>query len=180
MRQASLQSQKECGQRGFPYILQCIYKAFSWKRKTERLSSRHLTSTLRVIQTLFTMKQPISLEEAETTHQECVEKTSQPLREHEDIGATIGSLITARIVTPEENGSVLRLIDLVLMPLMFIFYGLQYMDKALLGSSAQFGIIQDDVMIVRGARRRIWRTSRMLCWYSTRASFWAVSLSLQA
>lgn len=100
------------------------------------------------------MKQAISVEEAETTHQECVEKIPAPAGEHEDVGATIASSITARIVTAEENRKVLKRIDLVLMPLMFISYGLQYMDKALLGSSAQFGIIQDlglyDVTIVKG------------------------------
>ena len=42
-----------------------------------------------------------------------------------------------------EEKSYLRRIDLVLMPLMFITFGLQYMDKSLLSAAAQSGIIQD-------------------------------------
>ncbi|KAH8879259.1 MFS general substrate transporter [Thozetella sp. PMI_491] len=55
---------------------------------------------------------------------------------------------------PNSNRRVLRRIDRVLMPLMFISYGLQYMDKAILGASSQFGVIQEvglyDVVVITG------------------------------
>ena len=34
-------------------------------------------------------------------------------------------------------------IDLILMPLMFIAYGLQYYDKAIFGNAAVFGLLSD-------------------------------------
>uniref|UniRef100_A0A8H7K4A7 Major facilitator superfamily (MFS) profile domain-containing protein n=1 Tax=Bionectria ochroleuca TaxID=29856 RepID=A0A8H7K4A7_BIOOC len=59
-----------------------------------------------------------------------------------------------RHLSPEENKRVLRRIDLILMPIMFISYGLQYMDKAILGAASQFGVVEDvglyDVVMVNG------------------------------
>jgi hypothetical protein len=47
------------------------------------------------------------------------------------------------LITPEMNRKCLRRIDFLLMPVMFISFGLQYMDKACLTGAALFGIIQD-------------------------------------
>jgi hypothetical protein len=59
-----------------------------------------------------------------------------------------------RHLSPEENKRVLRRIDLILMPIMFISYGLQYMDKAILGAASQFGVVEDvglyDVVMANG------------------------------
>ena len=47
-----------------------------------------------------------------------------------------------------------RRIDLVLMPIMFISYGLQYMDKNILNTASQFGIVQDlDLYKVVGVQK---------------------------
>ena len=46
-------------------------------------------------------------------------------------------------VTPELNRKCLRRIDLMLMPIMFISFGLQYMDKTCLTGAALFGIVED-------------------------------------
>ena len=45
--------------------------------------------------------------------------------------------------TAAENRSVLLRIDRALLPWMFVSYAIQFVDKAILGSSAQFGILQD-------------------------------------
>ena len=47
------------------------------------------------------------------------------------------------VLTPVEDKQCLRRVDMVLMPLMFISFGLQYMDKACLTGAALFGIIED-------------------------------------
>jgi hypothetical protein len=47
------------------------------------------------------------------------------------------------LITPEMNRKCLRRIDFLLMPVMFISFGLQYMDKTCLTGAALFGIIQD-------------------------------------
>ena len=46
-------------------------------------------------------------------------------------------------VTPELNRKCLRRIDLMLMPMMFISFGLEYMDKTCLTGAALFGIVED-------------------------------------
>jgi hypothetical protein len=46
-------------------------------------------------------------------------------------------------VTPELNRKCLRRIDLMLMPIMFVSFGLQYMDKSCLTGAALFGIVED-------------------------------------
>ena len=45
--------------------------------------------------------------------------------------------------TPDEERNTLRRIDSVLIPIMFITYALQYMDKACLTGAALFGILTD-------------------------------------
>jgi hypothetical protein len=46
-------------------------------------------------------------------------------------------------ITPEQDKQCLRRIDLVLMPVMFLTFALQVLDKVCLTSAALFGIIQD-------------------------------------
>jgi hypothetical protein len=46
-------------------------------------------------------------------------------------------------VTPELNRRCLLRIDLILMPIMFISFGIQYMDKSCLTGAALFGIVED-------------------------------------
>lgn len=46
-------------------------------------------------------------------------------------------------LTPEDDRQCLRRVDMVMMPLMFLSFGLQYMDKACLTGAALFGIIED-------------------------------------
>lgn len=58
-------------------------------------------------------------------------------------------------LTPELEKKCLRRIDWVLMPVMAISFGLQYMDKACLTGAALFGIIPDlklfETKVVNGA-----------------------------
>ncbi|KAH6717179.1 hypothetical protein BKA61DRAFT_671641 [Leptodontidium sp. MPI-SDFR-AT-0119] len=99
------------------------------------------------------MKQSIEADNFEATHHEG-EKSIQDLDGDLDIRAKRAHLDNAQVLSPAENRRVLLRIDKVLMPLMFISYGLQYMDKALLSSAAQFGIVDDldlyDVAIIGG------------------------------
>ena len=60
-----------------------------------------------------------------------------------DVALKLVSHTHGLILSRAEEKSYLRRIDLVLMPLMFITFGLQYMDKSLLSAAAQSGIIQD-------------------------------------
>jgi hypothetical protein len=46
-------------------------------------------------------------------------------------------------ITPEQDKQCLRRIDLVLMPVMFLSFAFQFLDKACLTTAALFGIIQD-------------------------------------
>lgn len=99
------------------------------------------------------MKQSIEADTFVATHYES-EKSIQGLVEDLDIGAKLAHLDNAHGLSAAEDRSVLLRIDIVLMPLMFISYGLQYMDKALLSSAAQFNIVEDlnlyDVALVGG------------------------------
>jgi hypothetical protein len=45
--------------------------------------------------------------------------------------------------TAQEERACLRKIDLWLTPMMVVTYGLQYIDKVILGGASQFGIVQD-------------------------------------
>lgn len=48
-------------------------------------------------------------------------------------------------------------VDLVLMPILFLTWGLQYADKSILNSAAQFGIVEDlglsDAVMINGQER---------------------------
>ncbi|KAL8279431.1 hypothetical protein RQP46_008243 [Phenoliferia psychrophenolica] len=46
--------------------------------------------------------------------------------------------------SPEDDGKLLRRVDLILMPLMCISYGIQFADKASLSYSALFGLLTDN------------------------------------
>ncbi|TEB31486.1 allantoate permease [Coprinellus micaceus] len=50
---------------------------------------------------------------------------------------------TIRYVTPEENRRVLRKIDRHVMPVLFIIYFLQFMDKHILALASVFGIVRE-------------------------------------
>ncbi|KAJ6441352.1 MFS general substrate transporter [Purpureocillium lavendulum] len=60
-----------------------------------------------------------------------------------DVALQLVDTLVAGDVTPEEASQTLRRIDYVMMPVMFITYALQYMDKACLTGSALFGILTD-------------------------------------
>lgn len=79
----------------------------------------------------------------EIIHAERTPQDVRPSKTIEDIAVNIVDAYEGRQVTAEENKRVLRRVDLVILPLMFISYGLQFMDKGLLGNAAQFGIIED-------------------------------------
>ena len=54
----------------------------------------------------------------------------------------VDTLVTSEF-TREEERSVLRRIDAVLVPVMFLSFALQYMDKACLTGAALFGILTE-------------------------------------
>lgn len=71
-------------------------------------------------------------------------KLSQEHAHHrEDIAFNFYLEHDAVALTPHEDRQCLRRVDMVLMPLMFISFGLQYMDKACLTGAALFGIIEE-------------------------------------
>jgi len=77
-------------------------------------------------------------------HHEGVEKNlKMDPEKSRDIGAKITTNASESDYTHAERRRFLLHVDMVLMPLMFISYGLQYMDKALLSNATQFGIIKD-------------------------------------
>lgn len=80
---------------------------------------------------------------AAADHYEDVEKTEPSTEPSKDIGAQFLTGTTATEFTAKSEQTIIRRIDRVLLPIMFISFGLQYMDKALLNSAAQFGIVQD-------------------------------------
>lgn len=93
------------------------------------------------------MAKSLSDFQMDAIHLEGVEGVEKPPTEDadksRDIAAKIMMNVTESDYTHAERRSLLRHVDMVMMPLMFISYGLQYMDKALLSNAAQFGIIQD-------------------------------------
>jgi hypothetical protein len=60
-----------------------------------------------------------------------------------DVATQLVDVYTAVDINPEQSKQCLRRIDLVLLPVMFISFALQYLDKACLTSAALFGIILD-------------------------------------
>jgi MFS family permease len=76
-------------------------------------------------------------------HYEDVDKMEPSTKPSKDIGAQFLAETTETEFTAKSEQKVIRRIDRVLLPVMFISFGLQYMDKALLNSAAQFGIVED-------------------------------------
>ena len=102
-------------------------------------------------------KQNESIPDGMATHYEDVEKVDHSIQQSKDIGAQFLAGAASTQFTVEDENRVIRLIDRVLLPIMFISFGLQYMDKALLNSASQFGIVQDlglyDIVVIDKAPR---------------------------
>ena len=86
-------------------------------------------------------------EEPSTTHIGAVdsnvnEKDYSPYPSR-DVATQLVDTLVAGDITPEEERSALRRIDFVLMPVMFISFALQYMDKSCLSGGILFGILTD-------------------------------------
>ncbi len=60
-----------------------------------------------------------------------------------DVALALVDTSVATEITAEEERATARRIDMVLVPVMFITFGLQYMDKACLTGAALFGILID-------------------------------------
>jgi hypothetical protein len=60
-----------------------------------------------------------------------------------DIAAQLVDDVIAANISPEQEKAVLRRVDCVLMPVMFISFAFQFMDKACLTGAAMFGILTD-------------------------------------
>ncbi len=80
-----------------------------------------------------------------------VEPTSEkthPESAH-DVALQLMNTSVATEFSSEEERATLRRIDMVLVPLMFFSFALQYLDKACLTGSALFGILTDlDLLVV--------------------------------
>lgn len=118
------------------------------------------------------MKGDTDIVSVQGCHEENVEKQKQDRVKFEDVGAKVVDVNHVRVVTPAENRTVLRRIDFFVLPLLFISYGLQFMDKGLLGNAAQFGIIEDlhlyQITVVDGVKQ----TSIMRFSYATLIFYW--------
>ncbi|KIM92813.1 hypothetical protein OIDMADRAFT_139014 [Oidiodendron maius Zn] len=102
-------------------------------------------------------KQNESIADGVATHYEDVEKVDHSIQPSKDIGAQFLARAASTQFTVEDENRVIRLIDRVLLPIMFISFGLQYMDKVLLNGASQFGIVQDlglyDIVVIDKAPR---------------------------
>jgi hypothetical protein len=78
------------------------------------------------------------VENSESPQKEGVEQLSS-----RDVALQLVDTLRASDVTPEEDHGTLRRIDAVLVPVMFLSFALQYMDKACLTGAALFGILTD-------------------------------------
>lgn len=81
------------------------------------------------------------LEQASTGNSSTIEHVTS--HRSRDVAAQLVDTVVAGDITPEEERSVLRRIDCVLMPVMFVSFALQYMDKSCLTGAALFGILTD-------------------------------------
>lgn len=92
----------------------------------------------------------MKIEEVSTAHVRHVSTTvvsnfkdEFKLQPSQDVATQLVDTAVAGDITPEEERSALRRIDCVLMPVMFISFALQYMDKSSLTAAALFGILTD-------------------------------------
>ena len=73
----------------------------------------------------------------------------KPAASYADVALQLVDTSVATEITPEEDRRALRRIDMLLMPIMFVSYALQYMDKTCLSGATLFGILTDlDLEIV--------------------------------
>ncbi|KAL7913901.1 MFS general substrate transporter [Trichoderma velutinum] len=82
------------------------------------------------------------IETGDVVHDEAPE-TTEKRQALKDVGAEYAELADQMEFSPAAERKYLRRIDLILMPILFITWGLQYADKSILNSAAQFGIVQD-------------------------------------
>ncbi|EUC67298.1 MFS general substrate transporter [Rhizoctonia solani AG-3 Rhs1AP] len=73
-------------------------------------------------------------------------------------------------IDPEAERRLLRKIDLLLMPLLTISYGLQYYDKAIFSSASVFGLLQDMDLIITSGNPPVSSTTRFST--ATAAFYW--------
>ncbi|CAE6505530.1 unnamed protein product [Rhizoctonia solani] len=73
-------------------------------------------------------------------------------------------------IDPEAERRLLRKIDLLLMPLLTMSYGLQYYDKAIFSSASVFGLLQDMDLIVTSGNPPVSSTTRFST--ATAAFYW--------
>jgi hypothetical protein len=88
-------------------------------------------------------------EESSTMQVERTNTNDQPMEKQltlhpsRDVATQLVDGVVAGNITPEEERKCLRRIDLILLPVMFMSFAFQYMDKACLTGAALFGIITD-------------------------------------
>lgn len=81
----------------------------------------------------------------EVENSDAQQDLKQGVQQHasRDIALELVDTLTAGEFTAKEERSTLRRIDGVLVPIMFISFALQYMDKSCLTGAALFGILPD-------------------------------------
>ncbi|RDL40510.1 Uncharacterized protein BP5553_00489 [Venustampulla echinocandica] len=89
------------------------------------------------------MSQPVEPVTSACSFTKDVEKSMDTPASDVDVGAQLAGASVGQGLTVAENKRIVRQIDMLLMPLMFVSYGLQYMDKTILAASAQFGIVEN-------------------------------------
>ena len=85
----------------------------------------------------------IELEHTSTIVESSINEKGFTLHPSRDVATQLVDTVVAGDITPEEERTALRRIDCVLMPVMFISFALQYMDKSCLTGAALFGILTD-------------------------------------
>jgi hypothetical protein len=85
----------------------------------------------------------VQLEQIDTTVNSSAAEKDYTQHPSHDVATQLVDTVVAGDITHEEDKSALRRIDCVLMPVMFVSFALQYMDKSCLTGAALFGILTD-------------------------------------
>ena len=83
-----------------------------------------------------------SQEVAQAMHIESTNNQERPIGSH-DVAMQLVDNYVRQSITPQQDRACLRRIDLVFMPVMFLSFAVQYLDKACLTGAALLGIVED-------------------------------------
>jgi hypothetical protein len=109
----------------------------------EQTFDEHLRSSIIIPRLVLTMSKELAGQSSPTVHHvETLEK-AHDIDHLKDIGARYADIADEIDLSPAEQRKYLRRIDLFVMPILFFTFAIQYSDKSILNSAAQFGILKD-------------------------------------